>query len=117
MINTDPNHKHTYNEQGEMNCCSLEEKVNKHSEDHEGHDHSGGDESILRMFLPSIISLGLLLTAIAFDTYFTPSWFTGWVRVSWYAVAYVPVGIPVIKDALLAIRKGEVFSEFFFCEL
>lgn len=113
MINTDPNHKHTYNEQGEMNCCSLEEKVNKHSEDHAGHDHSSGDESIIRMFLPSIISLGLLLTAIALDAYFTPSWFTDWVRVSWYVLAYVPVGIPVIKEAFLAISKGEVFSEFF----
>ncbi len=113
MINTDPNHKHTYDEQGEMTCCSLEEKINKEAEGHAGHDHSGGDESILRMFLPSIISLGLLLTAIAFDTYFTPSWFTDWVRISWYVVAYAPVGIPVIKDAFLAIRKGEVFSEFF----
>lgn len=113
MINTDPNHKHTYDEQGEMTCCSLEEKINNEAEDHVSHDHSSGDESILRMFLPSIISLGLLLTAIAFDNYFTPSWFTDWVRVSWYVVAYVPVGIPVIKDAFLAIRKGEVFSEFF----
>jgi Cd2+/Zn2+-exporting ATPase len=113
MINTDPNHKHTYNKQGEMTCCSLEEKINIEAEDHASHDHSSGDESILRMFLPSIISLGLLLIAIVFDTYFTPSWFTGWVRVSWYAAAYVPVGIPVIKDALLAIRKGELFSEFF----
>ncbi|GAA0875206.1 heavy metal translocating P-type ATPase [Wandonia haliotis] len=113
MINTDPNHKHTYNEQGVMTCCSLDEKINKKAEDHAGHDHSGGDESILRMFLPSIISLGLLLTAIAFDIYFTQSWFTGWIRVAWYVSAYVPVGIPVIKDAFLAIRKGEVFSEFF----
>ncbi len=113
MIKTDPNHKHTYNEQGEITCCSLEEKINKEGEGHDGHDHSGGDESILHMFLPSIISLGLLLTAIAFDTYFTQSWFTGWLRIAWYVVAYVPVGIPVIKDAFLAIRKGEVFSEFF----
>lgn len=113
MINTDPNHKHTYNEQGEITCCSLEEKINKEGEGHDGHDHSGGDESILHMFLPSIISLGLLLTAIAFDNYFTQSWFTGWLRIAWYVVAYMPVGIPVIKDAFLAIRKGEVFSEFF----
>lgn len=113
MINTDPNHKHTYNEQGEITCCSLEEKINKEGEGHDGHDHSGGDESILHMFLPSIISLGLLLTAIAFDNYFTQSWFTGWLRIAWYVVAYMPVGIPVIKDAFLAIHKGEVFSEFF----
>ncbi len=113
MLNTDPNHKHTYNEQGEMTCCSLEEKINKEAEDHAGHDHSSGDESILHMFLPSIISFGLLLTAIAFDAFFTPSWFSGWIRIVWYVAAYIPVGFPVIKSAFHAIRKGEVFSEFF----
>ena len=27
MINTDPNHKHTYDAQGNMTCCTLEEKI------------------------------------------------------------------------------------------
>ena len=27
MINTAPNHKHTYDEQGRMTCCTLEEKI------------------------------------------------------------------------------------------
>ncbi|ULT38987.1 hypothetical protein KRR40_28580 [Niabella defluvii] len=27
--------------------------------------------------------------------------------------AYLPVGLPVIKDASISISKGEVFSEFF----
>ncbi|RYU95109.1 heavy metal translocating P-type ATPase [Emticicia agri] len=26
-VNTDPNHVHTYDEQGQMTCCSLEEKI------------------------------------------------------------------------------------------
>ena len=43
---------------------------------------------------------------------FPQSWFTGWVRIIWYVVAYAPVGFPVIKEAFVAIKKGEIFSEF-----
>jgi Cd2+/Zn2+-exporting ATPase len=42
-----------------------------------------------------------------------PGWFTGWVRIVWYIVAYVPVGFPVLKEAFESITKGQVFSEFF----
>lgn len=64
------------------------------------------------MFLPAIISLVLLLLAIGLDNYFPQTWFTGWVRIIWYAVAYLPVGFPVIKEAITSIGKGEIFSEF-----
>jgi Cd2+/Zn2+-exporting ATPase len=57
--------------------------------------------------------LVLLLIAIAFDSYVKPDWFTGWIRVVWYIVAYVPVGLPVLKEAFESISKGQVFSEFF----
>ena len=129
MINTDPNHKHKYDANGKQLCCTLEEKINsktdkqsgcctvdyksEHSDDDgHDHDHSGGNESTLKMFLPALISFTLLLIAIAFDNYFTQIWFTGWIRLIWYVVAYVPVGFPVLKEAFESIRKGEVFSEF-----
>ncbi len=129
MIKTDPNHKHKYDANGKQLCCTLEEKINsktdkqsgcctvdyksEHSDDDgHDHDHSGGNESTLKMFLPALISFTLLLIAIAFDNYFTQIWFTGWIRLIWYVVAYVPVGFPVLKEAFESIRKGEVFSEF-----
>lgn len=145
MINKDPNHKHTYDAQGRMTCCTQEEKINyvadrqlkkehkevgccsiaepvvKHSngdghnhEEHgdDGHDHSSGSDSTLKMLLPSIISLALLLIAIAFDNWIPQAWFTGWVRMGWYVVAYLPVGLPVLKEAAESISKGEIFSEF-----
>ena len=31
----------------------------------------------------------------------------------WYIMAYLPVGIPVLKEAYESIIKGDVFSEFF----
>lgn len=130
MINKDPNHKHTYDAQGRMTCCTQEEKIytkagakellkegHSHDDGHDheegdGHDHSGSNQTTLQMFLPAIISLVLLFAAIAFDNWLPQTWFTGWVRVVWYAVAYLPVGFPVMKEAVESIGKGEIFSEF-----
>ncbi len=126
-------HKHTYDAKGKQLCCSQQEKIytnaeasslledghskndghnhNEHSNE-DGHDHSKGNDSVVKMFLPAVISLCLLLLAIAFDNYFPQSWFTGWVRIIWYLVAYIPVGFPVVKEAFESIGKGEIFSEF-----
>ena len=110
-------HQHKYDANGKQICCSLEEKINQSTEQHSDddghdHDHSSKEKSTFQMFLPAIISFVLLMVAIGFDNYFTQSWFTGWVRIAWYIVAYIPVGIPVVKEALESIRKGDVFSEF-----
>ncbi len=119
-------HKHVIDD--EQSCCALEEKkANKsdqdsgccsshsESENHneQDHDHSNGDESTFRMFLPSIISFIVLLIAILFDNYVPQFWFNGWIRIVWYVIAYIPVGIPVLKEAYESIHKGAVFSEFF----
>ena len=110
-------HQHKYDANGKQICCTLEEKINKKTEHHsddDGHDHnhSAEEKSTFQMFLPAIISFVLLLVAIGFDNYFTQSWFTGWIRLAWYIVAYIPVGFPVIKEAFESIKKGEIFSEF-----
>jgi Cd2+/Zn2+-exporting ATPase len=108
-------HQHIYDKQGKQLCCSLEEKINakaeKHS--HEGHDHEHSKgESKLKLFLPPIISFVLLGLGLAFDYLIHPAFFTGWVRIVWYGVTYLPVGLPVIKEAIQAIGKGEIFTEF-----
>lgn len=126
-------HKHIYDKDGKQLCCTQQEKIynnagaaallkNGHSEndghnheehgDDDGHDHSTANDSTFKMFLPSIISLVLLLIAIGLDNYFPQTWFTGWIRVTWYSIAYLPVGFPVLKEAIESIGKGEIFSEF-----
>ena len=130
-------HQHKYDAQGKQLCCTQEEKIytkagaknliqdddccstkkhnhEEHSDD-DGHDHShsGGTDSVFKMFLPAIISLVLLLAGITMNNWFPQPWFTGWVRIIWYVAAYIPVGIPVIKEAIQSIGKGEIFSEFF----
>ena len=134
-------HKHKYDKDGKQICCTQTEKVyvkagakellKGHSEndghnhahtkddghnhahsDDDGHDHSNVEGGPFKMFLPSIISLVMLLLAIAFDNWIKLPWFSGAVRFVWYLVAYLIVGFPVIKDAFKSITKGEVFSEF-----
>lgn len=101
-----------------MTCCTLEDKINAHTHhDHahdHSHDHSQGSESQLKIFLPAIISTVLLILALVLDQTIS---FSGWLRTSLYIIAYVPVGLPVLKDALKAIRKGDIFTEFFLMSL
>lgn len=125
MINTNPTHKHTYDAQGKMTCCSLEEKIHHktkhhhlHSDDEEGeeHDHNHEEEenkSPWLTYLPAIISFVLLMVGIAFDNWIKAEFFTGYIRLAWYVAAYIPVGLPVMKDAIKSIAKGAFFSEFF----
>lgn len=95
-------------------CCTTKPKK---EHNHEGHDHDHShevqDKSTLQLFLPAIISFVLLLIGITFDNFIDNNWFNGWVRLAWYLIAYIPVGIPVLKEAYESIIKGDVFSEFF----
>lgn len=59
------------------------------------------------------MSFVLLLVAIVLDYFVQPSWFTSWIRIAWYVVAYLPVGFPVVKEAVESIQFGAIFSEFF----
>ncbi|MEA1849649.1 heavy metal translocating P-type ATPase [Chryseobacterium sp. MHB01] len=99
-------------------CCSTKPKP-KHTHDHEGHDHNHehshdtGNRTVFQMFLPAIVSFTLLLIGIALDHIIKPQWFTGIIRLIWYLAAYIPVGLPVLKEAFESIKNGDVFSEFF----
>ncbi|MBC7426504.1 MAG: cadmium-translocating P-type ATPase, partial [Bacteroidia bacterium] len=123
MINTDPLHKHTYDKQGRITCCSLEEKINaktdnqveshSHDEHAHNHEHSNESEFSIREYLPSIISFVLLISGLAMDYFIKPEFFKSYVRIVWYVVAYIPVAFPVVKQAFKAIFAGAFFSEFF----
>ncbi|WPO83100.1 heavy metal translocating P-type ATPase [Chryseobacterium sp. JJR-5R] len=102
-------------------CCNAKPKKEpqQDSHGHEGHDHDNnhahdtGDQSAFQMFLPALISFTLLLIGIVLDYYVKPDWFKGFIRLAWYLIAYVPVGLPVLKEAYGSIKNGDVFSEFF----
>ncbi len=81
----------------------------KHSHD-DGHDH--GDGSAFKTYIPAIISFTMLIIGIGLD-YFDVSFFQDWIRITWYSLAYLPVGFPVVKEGWNSIKKGDVFTEFF----
>lgn len=115
MIHQDLEVKNTKNKTKPSCCCSHDEPVHSVNDGHDhGHNHEHNiKDSLFKLFMPSIISLILLLIGIGFDHYFPQSWFSGYVRIAWYVIAYLPVGLPVLREAYESIVKGDVFSEFF----
>ncbi len=93
-------------------CCSPKRKTEEQQHNHDGHTH-GDTQTSWRIFAPALLSFILLLTGLALDYYIAQTWFSGWLRFVWYAAAYLPVGLPVLRDAWFNIRKGDFFSEFF----
>ena len=95
------------------------ESQNTHSPD-DGHDHSHDEISFeekevslgFNDFLPGIISFVILVSGVVMDQ-LELSFFQGFLRFSWYLVAYLYVGLSVLIKAYTSILKGEVFNEFF----
>jgi Cd2+/Zn2+-exporting ATPase len=128
------NHTHDYDAQGKQLCCTEENKINAQADaliknkpvkdsccatddhdqhtDDDGHDHASSSDSNFKLFLPAAMSLIALLIALILDNYVTQTWFTGWLRIGWYVAAYLPVGLPVLREAVESIINGDVFSEF-----
>lgn len=100
-------------------CCSTKpQKEHSHHEGHDhdhdhGHSHDTEGQSVFQMFLPAILSFAMLSAGIILDHSVKPDWFAGWIRLVWYLIAYIPVGMPVLKEAFESIKNGDVFSEFF----
>lgn len=104
-------HQGTLNEK--LDQENIEDEDHNHDHDH-SHDHShASDASVFELFKPAIISFAFLISGILFDYVFHFPWFQGWLRLVWYLAAYLPVGYPVLKDALKSISRGNFFSEFF----
>lgn len=99
--------KNNQNNSQKGTTCSCSDDNNSQS------DNKQIASDTIRLFIPSIVSFLLLVAGITLDNFITQSWFTEWIRVLWYIASYLPVGLPVLKEAFISIKKGEVFSEFF----
>ena len=87
--------------------------ISKEEHNHDdGHNHDHGDSSSFKTYIPAIISFTMLIIGIGLD-YFDVSFFQDWIRITWYSLAYLPVGFPVVKEGWNSIKKGDVFTEFF----
>ena len=88
-------------------CCSADGKTKFAGADE--HDHA--EEEAKSSYIPTAISLVLLLGGILLD-YIDMPWFTGYVRFITYAIAYVLVGWRVVWHAIKSLRSS-FFNEFF----
>lgn len=96
-------------------CCATEdlESKNPHLHIDEDDEHDHGDSSSVKSYLPAAVSFILLMSGLAFDFLFQPDFFKNQtIRIIWYSLAYLPVGIPVFREAFDGIKKKEFFTEF-----
>lgn len=65
-----------------------------------------------KLYVHPIITLLLLLSGFWLKEFVQPVWFDGWIELVYYAVAFFPVGYPVMLQAWKRIRAGDIFTEF-----
>lgn len=94
-------HEHHHDEHScpSHSCCNCSD----------GHCHI--EEEEMSWWKP-VLSLALLLAGIAMSAMNLPWFQNQWVRLIWYAVAWMPTGLGVTREAIEAAREGELFSEF-----
>jgi Zn2+/Cd2+-exporting ATPase len=121
------NHHHSYDAQGKQLCCTQEDKIytqagakslitETHSDhDHDEHDHDHATETgshSWKPYLPVLISFGMLVTGILLDNYIKNDFFNKYIRLIWYVLAYLPVGLPVLREAFESMMNKAFFTEF-----
>ena len=94
-----------------INLKDLKPSSEAEHSHNDGHNH-GGQANNFKAYVPAIISFIMLIIGIVLD-YFNAEFFKDWIRIVWYGVAYIPVGLPVVKEGWESIIKGDVFTEFF----
>src|SRR6056297_2927071 len=67
----------------------------------------------LTEYRASILSALLLFAGLAIQHLLQASWFSGPVKLIWYLIAYMPVGLPVLQQGLKNALNGNLFTEFF----
>lgn len=94
-----------------LNLRDIKPNSEKEHSPDDGHNHSG-NSSNFKVYIPAIASFSMLIIGIALD-YFDVAFFKDWVSIVWYGIAYIPVGLPVVKEGWESIKKGNIFTEFF----
>lgn len=98
-------------------CCSDKSgEVNsshKHNHGHQCNDHCHEEEEQkwYKPYIGVFISLALLIAGLILDHYHDFMTETTWAKPLWYFVAFIPVGFPVVKEALEGVYHKDYFNE------
>lgn len=89
-------------------CCCNHCEANAHGPQAQARD----EEKKSRAYLGIIASAVLLFAGIGLNAAGGTFFQNSLVRLAWFIAAYLPVGLPVMKEAWANIVKGDVFNEF-----
>lgn len=107
--------------QDKDNCCNSKLEFNKKptpGHNHEGQDHNHDDHDHNHGEMSSKYTIGfsilLFFLGVFFANVLKADWFINnpTLRLFWYIAAYVPVGLPVLKEAFSLLLKKDFFNEF-----
>ncbi len=93
-------------------CCSTQESLDLQNVHTQTSNDTYLQSANNHLYLPPIISFVLLAVGLALEYLFNAAFFNGWIQLIWFIIAYLPVGLPVLKASWEAARNGEVFTEF-----
>ena len=65
-----------------------------------------------RAYIRAGISFVFLISGILFSAFNITFFENQWIRLAWYLLAYIPVGVPVILEAWESMLKKDIFSEY-----
>jgi Cd2+/Zn2+-exporting ATPase len=89
-------------------------EVNCHSHDCSccgGQENGHREEEEMSWWKP-VLSLAMLVVGIIMSS-MGIKWFqNGWIKLAWYAAAWLPTGLGVLREAIEEAREGDLFSEF-----
>ncbi len=101
-------HEHQHEHQHEHEHCHGHCACHSHSHD--------GDEEEMSWWKPAL-SLAMLMAGLVMGA-MDVQWFKpAWVKALWYAIAWLPTGLSVLREAVEEAREGEFFSEFLLMSL
>ena len=90
---------------GHCSCCA-------HTNECAPEKHIEKKESIFAEYWKVGLSFILLISGIIMNALELPFFREGYFSLIWYIVAYLPVGLPVMKEAWESIKDKDYFSEF-----
>ncbi len=70
---------------------------------------------LLKSYWRILLSTVLLFSGIVLDATDAAFFRERYIPLLWYILAYLPVGLPVLKEAWESIRDKDIFSEFTLC--
>ena len=89
------------------NCQSSDCRCQHEQHSHEHHH----DEEGMSWWKPAL-SMVMLVAGIIFSKTGVQWFQNDWIRIAWYAAAWLPTGLGVLIEAIEEAREGELFSEF-----